>query len=216
MIYDISSPISNNMPVWPGDPPVSFRHLSKIEDGDNATVTEFRMSVHTGTHIDAASHFISGAQTVDQIALDKMIGQVLVLDVDQSETCINEKVLKSHHLKQKLSDIRKILFRTRNSLLWQAPSSMFQTDYVGIDRSGAEYLTQFDLDLIGVDYYSIALFNESREPHIILLQKEIVLLEGINLSSVTEGFYQLYCFPLNIIGCEGAPARAILVDISGE
>ncbi len=69
MIYDISSPISMNMPIWPGDPPVSLRHLSKIEEGDDAKVTEIQMSVHTGTHIDAASHFIAGAQTIDQISL---------------------------------------------------------------------------------------------------------------------------------------------------
>jgi arylformamidase len=216
MIYDISTPISSNTPVWPGDPPVSLRHLSEIEEGDNATVTEVQMSVHTGTHIDAASHFISGAQTVDQIPLDKLIGQVLVLDIDPAENVITKKVLKSHGLHQKLLAARKILFRTRNSNLFQASSPTFQTDYVGIDSSGAEYLVQFKLDLIGVDYYSIAPFTETREPHVILLEKEIVLLEGINLSSVAEGFYQLFCLPLNFIGSEGAPARVILIDNFGE
>ena len=196
MIYDISTPISSNMPVWPGDPPVCFRYLSKIEDGDNATVTEVQMSVHTGTHIDAASHFISGAQTIDQIPLHKLIGQVLVLNIDPAEKVINEQVLKLHHLHQEISLVRKILFKTRNSQIWKDSLSTFQTDYVGIDRSGAGYLAQFDLDLIGVDYYSIAPFTETREPHVILLGKEIVLLEGINLSSVPEGYYQLYCLPL--------------------
>lgn len=200
------------MPVWPGDPPVSLQAVSRIEDGDDAAVTEIQMSVHTGTHIDAASHYIVGAQTIDQIPLEKLIGKVFVLEIDQSEDYITETVLKSHNLQQKISNTRKILFKTRNSSLWKNSPNKFISNYVGIDQSGAEYLSQYDFDLIGVDYLSIAPFDQSNQPHKILLLKEIILVEGINLSSITEGFYQLYCLPINLVGCEGAPARAILVD----
>jgi len=202
------------MPVWPGDPPVALRVISKIEEGDDATVSEIQMSVHAGTHIDAASHFIESGQTIEEIPFEKLIGEVLVLNIDPTEKCISEHVLKIHPHLEKLIKAKKILFKTRNSKLLHDFPSEFQTDYVGINTSGAEFLAQLGLDLVGVDYLSIAPFNETKRPHQILLSKEIVLLEGIDLSTVTEGVYQLFCLPLNLVGCEGAPARVILVDPS--
>ncbi len=213
-IYDISSPIEPTMPVWPGDPPVSIHEISKIEAGDDATVSEIRMSVHTGTHIDAASHFIEGGQTIDQIPFDKLVGEVLVLNINQNVKCISERILRKHPLNNLLVKAKKVLFKTKNSRYWHEHSSEFHEDFVGIDVSGAEYLSFLNLDLVGVDYLSIAPFAETTQPHQILLAKEIVLLEGINLISIPEGVYQLYCLPLKIIGCEGAPARVILADSS--
>ena len=200
------------MPVWPGDPHVALRTISKIEEGDDATVTEIQMSVHTGTHIDAASHFIESGQTIEEIPFDKLIGEVLVLNIDPSEKSISDHVLKTHLHFEKIIKAKKILFKTRNSKFLHDYPSEFQPDYVGINTSGAEFLAQLDLDLVGVDYLSIAPFNETQRPHQLLLSKEIVLLEGIDLSSVNEGVYQLYCLPLNLVGCEGAPARVILID----
>ncbi|MEA3327658.1 MAG: cyclase family protein [Chloroflexota bacterium] len=211
-IYDISLPIKPTMPVWPGDPPVSIRSLSKIEEGDDAAVTEIQMSVHTGTHIDAASHFIEDGQTIDQIPLEKLFGEVLIINIDQIEKCISERVLKKHPLNNELINAKKVLFKTKNSRFWHDFPEEFQTDYVGIDASGATYLSKLNLDLVGVDYLSIAPFAETKQPHQILLTNEIVLLEGINLISIPEGKYQLYCLPLKIKGCEGAPARVVLVD----
>jgi len=213
-ILDISVPISKTMPVWPGDPHVCLRPLSNIEDGDAASVTEIQMSVHTGTHIDAASHYIAGAQTIDQLPLEKLVGRVLVMEIDPSERTITEDVLKSHGFNKKMTNIKKVLFKTSNSILWKTSPFEFNNNYVGINSSGAVYLANFDLDLIGIDYLSIAPFDETRQPHVILLKKEIILLEGINLSNVSEGYYELYCLPMNLEGCEGAPARAILVHQS--
>jgi arylformamidase len=211
-IYDISVPISPSMPVWPGDPPVELLQVASISSGEAANVSRIDMGVHSGTHIDAPRHFIANGKTIGQIPLEKLIGKVLVMEIDNTEDVISEQVLESHPNNDLLKKASKVLFRTRNSALWQAHPSDFQQDYVGIDSSGAHYLKNLDLDLIGIDYLSIAPYQDTLMPHLILLAEEIVLLEGLDLSQVQDGFYDLYCLPLNIPDCEGAPARVILID----
>lgn len=211
-IYDISLPISPRMPVWPGDPPVELTQMSSIQDGDNANVSQIKMSVHTGTHIDAPHHFIESGETIDQLPLEKLIGQVLVMEIDEEIDIITESVLTHHRDWLKLKAESKVLFKTRNSSLWKTYPTAFQSDYVGIDKSGANLLANLGLDLIGMDYLSVAPFNETLEPHEILLAQDIILLEGINLSEIDGGIYQLYCLPLNIVDCDGAPARAVLMQ----
>ncbi len=209
-IYDISVPISENLPVWPGDPKPVLSQLSSIKDGDHSNVSQIRMSVHTGTHIDAPRHFIDSGNTIEQIPLDKMVGEIFVMAIPEDVQVISEKVLINHPQIEMLNRTRKVLFRTKNSSLWYKPSPTFQNDYVGLDASGASFLADLNLDLVGVDYLSIASFQDTKKPHHILLEKDILLLEGINLFDVPEGQYTLYCLPLLISGCEGSPARAIL------
>lgn len=214
-IYDITVPISSSMPVWPGDPLVSLNQISAIKNGDHSNVTQIRMSVHTGTHIDSPRHFIDSGKTVDQIPIEKLTGNILVLVIDETEKVISQRVLKQHPHRNLLERTTKVLFRTRNSTLWQLHPITFQPDFVGIDTSGAEYLSKLNLELIGIDYLSIAPYGDTLLPHQVLLSKEIVLLEGLDLSGVPGGTYELYCLPLTIMGCEGAPARVILVDQEG-
>jgi len=211
-IYDISVPITPDMPVWPGDPAVDLQQVTAIALGDSANISQLSMSVHTGTHIDAPKHFIDNGNTIGQIPLDKLVGEVLVMQIDHSVNVITDLVLQSHPAFDQLKSTRKVLFRTRNSALWRTSPNDFRTDYVGIDKSGAGLLTSLGLDLIGVDYLSIAPFEETLTPHQALLAEEIVLLEGLDLSKVPPGIYELYCLPINLHGCEGAPARAILID----
>lgn len=211
-IYDISIPITPSMPVWPGDPPVDLQQVSAIASGESANVTRISMSVHTGTHIDAPKHFIDTGKTIGQIPLEKLVGEVLVIQIDHSINVISKQELQLHPAIDLLKDARKVLFRTRNSKLWYQSPSEFRKDYVGIDASGAEFLAGLGLDLIGIDYLSIAPFDEALVPHQALLAKDIVLLEGLDLSNVPAGVYELYCLPLNLPSCEGAPARVILVD----
>jgi len=214
-IFDISVPITPSMPVWPGDPPVEIQQVADISSGDSANVSWMGMGVHCGTHIDAPKHFIDSGKTIDQIPLEKLIGEVLVMEIDSTENVISERVLTEHPNRDFLETASKLIFRTRNSSLWAAYPHTFQEDYVGINTAGARYLSQFQLDLIGIDYLSIAPYQDTLEPHQILLAHEIVLLEGLNLSEVPGGVYTLYCLPLKIPGCEGSPARVVLVGRSG-
>ena len=212
---DISLSIHPSMPVWPGDPHIDLHQVSTIANGDTSNVSQLTMSVHTGTHIDAPKHFIDSGLTVDQIPLEQLIGEVLVLEIDYDVDIISDHILQSHPNKALLEAATKVLFKTRNSNLWAEKPTVFDKNYVGIDTSGARYLQQLNLDLIGIDYLSIAPFNETSSPHQILLSGGSVLLEGLNLSAVTGGVYELFCLPMNITGCEGAPARVMLIDRLG-
>jgi arylformamidase len=211
-IYDITLPIRSDMPVWPGDPKPTLRQLSSIQKGDESNVTQIRMSVHTGTHIDAPKHFIDTGKSVDQIPINKLVGTVLVMAIDISVDKISAATIQSHPQIDQLNHVHKILFKTRNSKLWQSDPHVFNQEYVAIDASGAEYLIEKNIELVGVDYLSIAPYEETSEPHQIFLSKEVILLEVIDLSQVPEGIYEIYCLPLNIFGSEGAPARVILLS----
>ncbi len=211
-IHDISIPISPDMVVWPGDPQVVISSLSAIEKGYNANVSQISMSVHTGTHIDAPRHFLEGAKSIDEVPLEKFIGEVLVMEFADHVNLINRTALQSHPMLEVLLKSKKVLFKTTNSRLLNISPGKFSEGYVGIDTSGALFLADLDLDLIGVDYLSIACFGETERPHQILLNKEIILLEGINLQKIAPGFYEIYCLPLQISGSDGSPARAILIE----
>jgi len=211
-IHDISVPISKSLPVWLGDPQPVVRQLQTIREGDSSNVSLIQMSVHTGTHIDAPRHFLESGKTIDNIPLDKLIGQTLVIKLPDSVDSISKDILESYHNISMLKKTKKVLFRTRNSSLWHQYKNAFQKNFVGIDASGASFLAGLNLDLIGVDYLSVAPYSDSTRPHRILLAKEIVLLEGIDLTDIPEGLFTLYCLPILIEGCEGSPARAILVE----
>lgn len=210
-IIDISIPITPDLPVWPGDPHVKMRSIGAIADGDEANVTEIHMCVHTGTHIDAPKHYYDDGKSIDQIPMNKIIGKALVVEIDPMINTITDTTLKNHSQWDAIVNARKVLFKTRNSNLWAQNNQTFHQDFVGIDRSGAEILAGIDLDLVGLDFLSIAPFNDSLRPHQLLLSRGVVLLEGVNLMHVQPGVYELFCLPLNIVGCEGSPARAILI-----
>ena len=211
-VIDISLPLSPNLPVWPGDPPLELEQVSSISGGEMANVSRITMSVHCGTHIDAPKHFIDSGKTIDQIPFEKMMGEVLVLQMEDEVSVITEQVLKAHPDQDLLRKGSKVLFRTRNSHLWLNPTREFREDFVAIDASGAAYLNTLHLDLIGIDYLSIAPFDQPTTPHVTLLTGEAVLLEGLDLSQVESGVYEIICLPLKIPGCEGAPARVVLIE----
>ena len=211
-IFDISIPISPAMVVWPGDPLVALTKLSAIENGENVNLSQISMSVHTGTHIDAPRHFLKDGKTIEQIPIEKLVGKVLVMEFNDQIKVIDQQALETHPKVNALSTCKKALFKTTNSLQLEMTQGEFSEDYVGIDKSGALFLAKLDLDLIGIDYLSIANFNETEEPHQILLRNKVILLEGIDLKEVHPGFYDIYCLPLPIVGSDGAPARTILIE----
>lgn len=211
-IYDISLPISPDMVVWPGDPKVAIRQMSSLEKGDSSNMSQIRMSVHTGTHIDAPLHFLKSGRKIGEIPLNKLVGEALVMEIGEDVDVITRSVLEAHSQLETLKNAHKVLFKTRNSMQLSSWASQFNKGYVALDTSGAEMLGELALDLVGVDYLSVAAFHDIHIPHQLLLQKEIVLLEGINLLEVAAGTYDLFCLPMNLAECEGAPARAILIS----
>ena len=212
-VYDISMPITEDIVVWPGDPQPTIRQLASIEEGHSSNLSQIRMSVHTGTHIDAPRHFLRGGKTIGAIPLDKLIGKAFVVELPESVKLISKAVLQAYVDPVFLKAVKMILFKTRNSTQELLAKSEFDENFVALDLSGARFLADFELHLIGVDYLSVAAFQDTTTPHQFLLEREVVLLEGINLVEVPGGIYDLTCLPLNLINCEGAPARAILVEI---
>jgi arylformamidase len=207
--YDISIPITPDMPVWPGDPAVSLERVSKIEDGQNANVTHTSLSAHTGTHVDAPYHFLQAGDTLEKVPLKVLMGRVYVLHLPDIDL-ITADILRQAGIPPRT---RRLLFKTRNSETWARGEKEFQTDFVALAPDAAQYLVDRGIKLVGIDYLSIAPFRESRPTHEILLRAGIVILEGVDLSEVSEGRYTLYCLPLNLQGVDGAPARAILVGV---
>ncbi len=207
-IYDISLTISEQLPVWPGDPPVELEQIQSMESGDSANVSYLALGVHTGTHVDAPHHFMNDGQTVEAMRLDVLTGPCYVALLPDSIEVIDAEVLRKMSLP---GDASRILFGTRNSRQWKSPSNQFTEEFVAISGSGARWLIEYGVKLVGVDYLSVAPYKESRLTHEILLGAGVIVVEGLDLSAVPRGFYELYCLPLKLMGADGAPARVILV-----
>jgi arylformamidase len=207
-IYDISLAISESLVVWPGDPPVRITQPRHIDRGDRATVSRLEMSAHTGTHVDAPAHFVQGGAGVDALDLGALVGLALVAEARDLDA-LTADVLAELAIPL---GTERVLFRTRNSNLWAQGECEFHEDFVAITEDGARWLIERGIRLVGVDYLSVGPFSALVPTHEMLLQASIVLVEGLNLSGVRPGMYQLVCLPLKIVGADGAPARAILID----
>jgi len=207
--YDISITISPDMTTWPGDPAVVIERAQKLEEGAMANVSRMDIGVHTGTHIDAPYHFISKGKTVDQIPLDTLIGRARVVEVSVTTDRITDSLI-SELMGEESSE--RLLFKTRNSQILNKRLP-FDENFSALDREGARYLVDNGVKLIGIDYLSAAPFDDVEEVHQILLAGGIVILEGLDLSSVNTGLYDMVCLPLKLEGIEGSPSRVVLFEI---
>jgi arylformamidase len=182
-----------------------------MEEGAACNVTQISACLHAGTHVDAPYHFLGGeAQTVEQIPLGLLTGRAYVLHLPDEVDLITAKVLEGANVPPRT---RRLLFKTRNSALWNEGATPFREDFVAISPDGAQFIVEHGIRLVGVDYLSVAPFANPEQTHQILLRAGVVVVEGLNLSQVTQGRYALYCLPLKIAGADGAPARAILIGV---
>jgi arylformamidase len=207
-IYDVSLTISPEMPVWPGDPVVALELVESMDEGAHDNVSHLSTGVHVGTHVDAPHHFLNDGRTVEQLPLEILTGPCYVVQLPDGVEAITAEALEGMSLP---TDTIRILFGTSNSRFWSRGELEFQEDFVAVTEDGAEWLVKHGFQLVGVDYLSVAPYNDSTPTHRVLLQAGIVVVEGLDLSAVPRGFYDLYCLPLKLLGAEGAPARTILV-----
>jgi arylformamidase len=203
--HDVSLPISEELITYPGDPPIRLSSHARIADGDDANVTRLSFGSHTGTHVDAPLHFIDGARAIDEVPLDVLIGPVLVAEFDPGTTAIGAAELRAAGV----SGATRVLLRTRNRELLNEEE--FRKDFTWLSGEGADYLLQEGVKLVGIDYLSIEEFGAD-EPvaHRKLLERDVVILEGVDLRGVPAGRYELICLPLRLAGLDGAPARVVL------
>ena len=208
-IFDISLPISPKLPVWPGDPVIELERVESMDEGAHANVSKLSASVHIGTHVDAPHHFLNDGRTVEQLPLDVLTGPCYVVQLPDGVEAITAEALGGMSLP---TNIKRVLFGTSNSRFWSRAETTFQEDFVAVTEDGAAWLVQHGIRLVGVDYLSVAPFGDSAPTHRRLLEAGVVVVEGLDLSAVPRGFYELYCLPLKLRGSDGAPARAILVQ----
>jgi len=212
-IYDITVPTSAETPVYEGDPNVEITSASAIARGDAANVSRLCCGVHTATHVDAPVHFIEGSRSVSELELEKLIGKCRVVEIDKSVMAI-----EAGHL-ENLDGAERVLFKTRNSDFWNDFSQGFRKDFTYLAPGAAKALVDLQIKLVGIDYLSVEKFGaETFDTHITLLEKEVVIIEGLDLREVSAGDYELICLPLKIGGGagDGAPARTILRTIENE
>ena len=205
-LIDITVGISNGMLVWPGEEPVRLGWESRIADGASSNVSSIQIGAHVGTHIDMPLHFIEGATNLDDLDLTCLMGAATVVGVPEENTSINACFLES----LRLGDVTRLLFKTSNSKLWDHPSQPFNPDYVALEPSAAQWLVEHGCKLVGIDYLSIAPYDDLVTPHEILLSNNVIILETLDLRDVHPGEYELICLPLKLESREASPVRAIL------
>lgn len=207
--YDITLTITPEMTVWPGDPAVLMERISSIASGASSNVTQMTMSCHTGTHVDAPDHFLDNGKTVENLSLDLLVGRAYVLHLPKVDL-ITASVLRDAEIPPRT---RRLLFKTRNSEYWSKGGNEFHEDYVALSVDAAELLVDRNVKLVGIDYLSIAPYKIGKPVHTILLNAGVVVIEGLDLSQVSQGRYTLHCLPIKLGGADGAPTRAVLVGV---
>lgn len=209
-IYDVTAPLREDLPTWPGQEGLRRRLVKDLAKGDSSTVSHLSVGAHTGTHIDAPVHFIEGGAGIDALPPEPLVGRALVADLQAVDG-----VIAAGDLDAAAPDgAERLLLKTRNSG-WSVPGGSFRQDFVALDPSAAEWCLSHRVRLVGIDYLSIEPFGSGRQGHPVhrvLLGAGVVILEGVDLQEVEPGSYLLAALPLPVPGGDGAPARVVLVE----
>ena len=193
-IYDISQEVFS-CSVYPGDPAPKREVLASMERGDLYDLTAFSMCAHNGTHLDAPAHFIKGGKRIEELALEKTVGCCFVAEH-------RGDVLKK--------DAEDILLRAKAAKNGAEKRILIKGD-VTVTEQAAEVFAAAEIFLLGNESQTVGPEDAPMATHLILLSKEVLLLEGLRLAGVSEGAYMLFAPPLLLGGAEGAPCRALLV-----
>jgi len=202
---DVSVPLTNGMAYWPGDPKVEIKRIHDMKDGDEENLTHISMCAHSGTHIDAPCHFRKSAKTIDKMPLTAGVGKARVIEIMEKEFITVEEI-RPYRIRKG----ERILFKTKNSRSrWD--NKPFMKKFVHLSTEAATFLAEKEVQTIGIDYLSIGGYEGNvMEVHNIILKAGIWVIEGLNLSKITPGNYELICLPIKISGADGAPSRALL------
>lgn len=206
-IYDVSLPVYPGMLVWPGNPPMAIDYVKSIAQGASSNVSLLHIGSHSGTHVDAPRHFIDGAPGIDAIDPQILVGKARLVRLTEAHH-IDRSALEQLNLK----GVSRLLLGTRNSALLR--KGQFTTDYAFVFEDAARYIVEMGIKLVGIDWLSIEEYQKPGRPtHHTLLGAGVVVIEGLNLSNVPPGDYELLCLPLKIKDGDGAPARVFLREL---
>ncbi len=214
---DVTYPIFEGMTGWPGQPATAYDVLSCIHCGDTARVTMLHLSAHTGTHMDAPSHFLAQGIDVSRAPVEVGLGPVRIAAIDCPAEVTVAQIQAYEARTRPLEAGERLLLRTPNSdrKLWvQEP---FDKDYHGIGPEAAKYLAGKKLLLVGVDYLSVGPFYAGNpQTHRALMGSQVWIIEGVDLRKITEGDYEMICLPLKLNGSDGSPIRVLLRAVPKE
>lgn len=206
---DINIKVTPEMLHWGRRP--TFEMVEEIKDGFPSDVSRWLIGAHTGTHVDAPSHFVEGGTSVDQIDIDNVVGPARVLDLRHVE----EEITPADLQQAGIGDAKRVLFKTRNSTdaLTRAEKS---PTWVGLGPEAAQWLADNGVLFAANDYMTIeAPANTEKWPtHVILCGAGIVILENANLADVEAGDYMMVCQPVPFEGREAAPAPTVLLPLA--
>jgi arylformamidase len=208
--HDISLNLSADTVRWATSTPFELAARRRMSRGDPNNSSGVAMSLHAGTHIDAPFHFVADGATIDQLPLERFIGPALVHAVEA------ERYIEPRHVEAlDLTGVSRVLFKTRNSALLRRKD--YEPDFAAFSVAAAEALAARGVTLVGLDYLSVAHAGEEQVPvHRAFLTRGVALLEGIDLTEVDPGRYDLICLPVKIRGGDGAPCRAVLRELDLE
>ena len=202
-IIDISWPITQNITEYKDRKTLKLEKYKEFQK-DNVRETLITIHTHTGTHIDSPAHFLKDGKTLDQLDLNKLIGECKILDVTHIEEKIAKKDLEKFDIQK--DDI--ILLKTKNSDL--GTTKKFNPNFVYLEKTGAEFLASKKIKSVGIDYLGIERNQPNHETHKLLMQNDIIIIEGFRLKQITQKTGFFYCLPLFLPSIEAAPCRAIL------
>jgi arylformamidase len=205
-IYDISLNLSANTVRWVTAQPFELIERKRMSRGDSNNSSSLHTSAHAGTHVDAPFHFVPGGYTIESLPLELFIGPARVCAFDAAG-----KITASDIAGLKLAGEKRVLFKTRNSSLLHQPA--YDSSFVAFAVDGAKALVELGVQLVGLDYLSVARADEQVPVHRAFLDHGIVLLEGVDLTEVPPGRYELICPPVKLAGSDGAPCRAVLREL---
>lgn len=210
---DITLPLGKDMPVLPGGtserpvPPPRIERFFDVDKGDKVTMSRIEINSHDGTHIDSPLHFFYRGGSIDEMPLDATIGPARVIEIKDTES-IKAEELEAYDIQPG----ERILFKTQNSPRVYETKKLVE-DYVYISTEAARFLAEKKVRVVGLDYLTIGSFKSPenvKDTHEILLGNGVYVIEGINLSEVKAGDYELICLPLRVERGDAGPARAIL------
>jgi kynurenine formamidase len=226
-IIDITIPISPFTKVFPGDPKPAIDRICTLEK-EGCAVSKLTLGSHTGTHVDAPSHVLENGLPVDKLELESLMGMALILDFSSLEGALTADFLEKAFENTEISEnISILLLKTVDTARKQkcahdinnlneksGKKELHPLEFnpVYLDESAAAWIVEKKLKTIGIDTFSVDNFHSEALPaHKILLSGDVNIVECLKLSSVDVGIYFFLCLPLKIEGCDGAPARALLI-----
>ncbi len=207
VIIDISWPLAARTVSYKDRHPLVVQELRTVATHGVQDSLCLRLHMHTGTHVDAPSHFIPGGKTIEQLSLEKMNGPCRVLDLTSlTGESIEERDLVAFNIQPG----QRILLKTRNSLA--SSYGPYNPHEVYLGASAAEYLAACKVALVGVDALGLERNQPGYASHKALFDVDAVIVEGLRLGAllIDRQDYLLHLLPLAFVGSEAAPARAVL------